>query len=74
MTWSDGQRYEGEWSENVKCGQGKMKKADGEIYEGEFEEDLLIEGEITTLDGDIYEGNFIDYCLYGQGTITLKNG
>ena len=33
------EKYEGEWKEGMKCGQGKMIYPNGDVYEGEWKND-----------------------------------
>ena len=34
--WVNGSRYEGDWNNNKRNGNGKMIGVDGKIYEGDF--------------------------------------
>lgn len=34
--WPDGAKYDGEYRDGVKAGNGKLEFADGSWYEGEF--------------------------------------
>lgn len=38
MEWADGRKYEGEWSNNKKNGQGKETRADGIVKQGTWKE------------------------------------
>ena len=40
MCWKDGAVHEGEFKDNKKHGQGKMKWANGKQYEGSWEMDV----------------------------------
>jgi hypothetical protein len=34
------ERYEGEWSEGLRCGWGRMYYLDGSVFEGEWSNDM----------------------------------
>ncbi len=43
MFYGNGERYEGEFQNNVREGKGKIYKINGEVYEGIFRNDEPIE-------------------------------
>lgn len=68
-------RYEGEWKNGIKHGQGKLIMKDGSYIEGEFKN-----GEIfgkgykydKTRESE-YTGDFFEGCYHGKGTMRSKN-
>ncbi len=63
-------RYEGNYYDGMRHGQGKMIYPTGDIYEGEwFENKANGEGSYTyKKSGDIYSGSFVMDKKQGQGT------
>jgi len=43
MIYGNGERYEGEFQNNVREGKGKVYKINGEVYEGIFRNDKPVE-------------------------------
>lgn len=43
MTWNDGGRYEGEWENDTRSGQGKMTYTDGTVKEGQWKDGEFVE-------------------------------
>ena len=41
MTYSNQDRYDGEWKEDYKHGKGAMKYHNGDVYEGEFSDNTM---------------------------------
>ena len=62
MTYSNGaNKYEGDWKDDKKNGQGTYIFPDGEKYEGEFNDDNFNgQGTYTFPDGEKYEGDWKD--------------
>ena len=59
--------YEGEFTNNILNGQGKITYANGDIYKGEFKNHKLNgQGKITYANGNIHEGIFKDNYLYNN--------
>ena len=74
-TWTDGERYEGEWRDGVRNGQGTQILPDGRRYEGEWKDDTRNGwGVFTWPDGGRYEGEWKDGSRNGQGTQLFSDG
>jgi hypothetical protein len=57
MTWADGKKYEGEWRDDERHGQGTMTWADGTKYSGGFRDDKFHGfGTVTRPDGSEFSG------------------
>jgi len=68
MYYSNGDRYEGEWSEDKKK-KGILYYSNGDRYEGEFDDDQKSgEGVLFFANGDRYEGSFRKDEMSGRGT------
>ena len=68
-------RYEGEYRDDKKHGQGTYTWADGTRYEGEYRDDKKHgQGTYTWADGTRYEGEYRDDKKHGQGTHTWADG
>jgi hypothetical protein len=77
MYYSDGSRYEGEWKQNKRHGQGLMHYPDGETVFGQWENDqYLADWSTMTFDGDTATmRNCNDvYCATGVGKFRYKDG
>ena len=67
-TFSNGDRYEGEFFEDEFSGEGIYYFASGGVYEGEFRNsDFNGFGKYTTADGYIYIGEHKDNRSHGYG-------
>jgi hypothetical protein len=67
-TFSNGDRYEGEFSENEFSGEGIYYFADESVYEGEFRNsDFNGFGKYSTADGYVYIGEHKDNRSHGYG-------
>lgn len=72
--------YEGEWSEDLRHGFGKIKYKKGDYYEGDWEHDKkngrgkLIEKKLFGVFAETYEGEFRDDQKEGEGRQELKSG
>ena len=74
-TWSDGQKYVGEFKDDKFNGQGTLTFANGNKYVGEFKDDEREgQGTFTFANGNKYVGEFKDDKREGQGTFTFANG
>jgi hypothetical protein len=74
-TWSDGNKYVGEYKDDKRHGQGTYTYASGNKYAGEFKDNKRHGlGTNTWLDGDKYVGEWKDGQLHGQGTWTYEDG
>ena len=74
-TFSDGNKYVGEWKDDKQNGQGTYTFLDGEKYVGEWKDDKKDgQGTYTFLDGGKYVGEYKDDKKDGQGTYTFLDG
>lgn len=72
---SRGNRYEGEWKDGKKHGQGRMVYANGYEYVGEWADDTATgQGIFLWPNGDRYEGMMYQGQRHGQGTYSFVNG
>ena len=70
-----GNRYEGEFRDGVRWGEGSLVWADGDRYEGGWRNDTMHgQGTLTEADGHRYEGGFRDGEKHGRGTYTTVYG
>jgi len=69
MRWQNGDRYEGDWKDGLRHGQGTYScKSTGGKYEGMYEKDLKSgQGKYTYGNGDWYEGEWKEGLRDGQG-------
>ena len=75
MTWTDGDKYVGEYKDGKTHGQGTYTWANGNKYVGEFKDDKRHgQGTYTWANGDKYVGEYKDDKRLGQGTYTWANG
>jgi len=71
----NGDKYEGEFKDGKRHGQGTYTFKDGRIYVGEFKDGASHgQGTIKYKDGSMYVGEFKDGKRHGQGTIKYKEG
>lgn len=63
--------YEGNISEGLFEGEGKMEDKDG-IFEGYFEKGYKRNGKMVFNDGTVYEGDYENGEIGGKGTFTWK--
>ena len=74
LTSKKGGKYEGEFKDNKKNGQGTYTFG-GQKYVGTWVDGKEHgKGVFTWADGDKYIGDFIDGEFNGQGVLTYKNG
>lgn len=82
MTYANGEIYEGQWVDDVRCGQGELYlprtygKTFGKLYSytGEWKNDKLNGFGTFTDSYTTYSGNFVDGKYNGRGTLTKKVG
>ena len=75
LTFTDGTKYEGKFSEGYFDGCGVLTFADGSKYEGEFSKGKYNGyGIYTRLDGMVFEGKFQEGKVHGPGLITFPDG
>jgi hypothetical protein len=66
--YTNGNKYEGQWVENLKHGRGKMTYANGDVYEGDWVNDERCgPGVLLTISGDRYEGHWLKDKKEGLG-------
>ena len=71
----DGDKYEGEWKDGKKHGQGTITLSSGTKYVGEWKDDQRTgQGTMTYYDGAKYEGGWKDGKRHGQGTQYNEEG
>jgi hypothetical protein len=77
-TWKgaySGHKYEGEWKDGKRSGQGVFTSPDGKRYEGEWKGDRMSgQGVHTWPDDKRYEGGLKDDKRNGRGTMWLPDG
>lgn len=73
-------KYEGEWKNNMKHGEGEIREKSGRVYKGEWKRDMRngrgkqIEKIFHGFFVEIYEGEFKDDVKSGKGVQQMKNG
>jgi hypothetical protein len=74
-TWTNGNKYVGEWKDGQINGQGTFTFANGDKYVGEWKDGQINgQGTFTFANGDKYVGEHKDGMRNGQGTITFADG
>ena len=74
-TYSNGERYVGEYRNGQPDGQGTYRLANGDKYVGEFKGGAPHgRGTLTSANGDKYVGEFKDGAPHGRVTLTSANG
>ena len=75
VEYSSGNKFVGEWKDNLKHGQGTMTWTDGSKYVGEYKGDKRHgQGTFTYSNGSKYVGEYKEGVKSGQGTYTYANG
>lgn len=70
-----GERYSGEWSEDVRHGQGCTFYSVRDRYDGSFQCDQLHgAGTYAFSSGDLYVGGYVDNKRHGTGQYEFANG
>lgn len=70
-----GSRYEGEFRENARHGNGKYYLPNGSVYDGEWREDVMSgRGTFKWPDGSIYVGSWKDGKRNGAGILQASDG
>jgi hypothetical protein len=74
-SYPDGSKYDGEYGNNQRNGQGTLTFANGDKYAGESNDGKENgQGTYTFADGDEYVGEWKDNKRNGQGTQTYSDG
>jgi hypothetical protein len=74
-TYSNGDKYEGEWQDDKMHGYGIYTYSNGDKYEGEWQDDKIHgQGIYAWANYEKYVGDFKDGKQHGQGTNTYANG
>ena len=69
QVWANGDRYEGEYRDGKRNGQGNNFYANGHGHEGEYRDDKMHgQSKFFWANGDRYEGEYRDGKKHGQGT------
>jgi hypothetical protein len=75
MTWTDGQKYVGQFNSYGRNGQGTYTWPDGRKYVGQWKDQIANgQGTFTWPDGRKYVGQWKDDKINGQGTYTWPDG
>eukprot|EP01103_Thecamoeba_quadrilineata_P000994 TRINITY_DN1087_c0_g6_i1.p1 TRINITY_DN1087_c0_g6~~TRINITY_DN1087_c0_g6_i1.p1 ORF type:complete len:1356 (-),score=306.30 TRINITY_DN1087_c0_g6_i1:35-4102(-) len=70
MVFTDGSRYEGQWSDGKQNGQGELVEVDDSIYRGNFHQGLKSgAGTQEWPNGEFYEGQWRQNLRDGWGTL-----
>lgn len=73
--YQNGSRYEGEFRENARHGNGKYTLPNGSVYDGEWREDVMSgRGTFKWPDGSIYVGSWKDGKRNGSGILQASDG
>ena len=68
-------KYDGDWKEDQKGGDGSLTFKDGTKYIGEFKKDKFNgKGKMEWKDGYYYDGNFMNSFFHGKGYLRMNNG
>ncbi|HOT46530.1 MAG TPA: hypothetical protein PLM53_17070 [Spirochaetota bacterium] len=75
MTWSTGDRYEGQFRNGTMEGRGTMTYKNGVVYKGLWVRGKMQgNGVMTWPNGDRYEGTFLNNTMSTFGTMAYANG
>ena len=75
ITFANGDKYEGDWSEGAKNGKGKYTCKNGVCYDGKWKDDQRHGSGVCAYgNGDVYEGRWFKNHKHGQGTYKFHNG
>ena len=74
-TWSNGNKYEGDWLDDHMHGTGVMTSTDGAKYDGNWVKDKMHGyGVYTWPSGAKYKGAWADGYMQGDGVLTFPDG
>jgi hypothetical protein len=73
---ANGYKYEGEWWDDLRHGQGKLTSPNGDVYEGAMFNSTRhgFGVEVQTLAGVRYEGQWRHGRRHGRGKLTFPDG
>ena len=75
ITYPNGDVYEGELRDGLRCGRGRMIYASGDVYVGMWKDDLRDgAGTTTYAGGDVYQGEYRADKRHGRGKYIFTNG
>ena len=75
QVYPNGDKYTGEWKDDMKHGHGTYTYNNGEVYVGEYKDDMKHgEGMYSWPDGNKYIGEWKDDMKHGQGTALFHSG
>lgn len=75
VSFSNGDRYEGQFRDGLFDGWGVYHYANGDRYEGEFANDMKVgRGTMAFAGGDRFTGEFKSDMINGKGTMVYRNG
>ena len=75
MTYLDGEKYVGEFKNDIRNGRGTYTYSDGDKYVGEFKRGYRHgQGTFTWHNGDKYVGGYKRNAKHGKGVATEANG
>ena len=76
MRYANGDVYNGDWKDDVRCGNGRFKALKERYeYNGEWENDTFHgKGTLTKSNGQSYTGCFVNGKYEGNGTLKLSGG
>jgi hypothetical protein len=69
LTWTNGDRYEGNFFEGLFEGTGHLSIMSSAEYDGQFHR-----GYMVYANGEIYEGEFVRGVFQGQGKLVVSSG
>ncbi len=75
MSWSNGDKYDGEFLAGLFHGKGKFVSGDSGTYEGDYARGYMDgRGVLTYPDGSRYEGEFVANQFEGKGRLVYTSG
>lgn len=75
MSWSNGDKYDGEFLAGLFHGKGKFVSGDSGTYDGDYAQGYMDgRGVLTYPDGSRYEGEFVANQFEGKGRLVYTSG
>ena len=75
VTFENGDKYHGEWTDGVINGNGSFYFSNGDSYVGEYKDGKMHgKGVFTWVNGDVYNGEYKNDLMDGHGEFTWANG